>query len=176
MRFHPFRITYVSLVVAKNTTAGRGKCTVFLCSSPCIIQTIEDLGNPLLLIRPWVLQEFNPAMFSEKAFMLQVGFVDLQQHHPTCLSWIHLAIIHSTEQERGETRLGLVMYPQKRLHANTPRDPKRKGDNVAWEFPVRVHWVRLVHRHVSGVVCCVGRFRAFDHRASSWGGESSEVK
>ena len=67
------------------------------------------------------------------------------------------------------------MYPQKRLHANTPRDPKGKGDNVAWEFPVRVHWVRLVDCHVAGVICCVGRLRAFDHRASL-GGESSQVR
>ena len=78
------------------------------------------------------------------------------------------------QKREGETRLWLVMNPQKRLHANTPRDPKGKGDNVAWEFPVCIHRVRLVDGHVSGIVGCVGRFRAFDHRASSWGGESSQ--
>ena len=91
-------------------------------------------------------------------------------------SHLSVPLFHSTKEEReGETRLGLVMYPQKWLHANTPRDPKGKGDNVAWEIPVRVHRVRLVHHHVMGVVGCVGRFRAFDHRAS-WGGESSKVR
>ena len=46
-----YRITYVSLVVAKKSTSGRGKRTIFLCSSPRIVKTIEDLRNPLLLIR-----------------------------------------------------------------------------------------------------------------------------
>ena len=174
-RFHPFRITYVSLAVAKKSTAGRGKRTVFLYSSPCIVQTIEDLRSHLPL----------GSSKTQSSDVLREGVhvprklcrsPAAPSHVPIMDSFTYQYLTSNPPSNRdGQTRLGLIMYSQKRLHANSPRDPKCKRDNLAWEFPVRVHRVGLVQRHVSGVVGCVGRFRAFDHRAS-WGGNSSQLR